>query len=335
MEPSGFMEWLPVIFAGLLGVAILAYVILDGYDLGIGMLFALAGDAEKDRMIAAIGPFWDANETWLVMAVGILLVAFPIAHGIILTALYLPVAIMLLGLILRGVAFEFRAKVRPERKRTWNLSFLIGSTMTAMAQGYMLGLYIMGLERTPETVGFALLTALCLAGAYILVGASWLIIKTDGELQRKAVTWAQRTLWPAAVGMVAVSLATPLVSDRIFSKWFEFPMIVLLAPLPLMAAALFVGLFIALRSLPDREDRWGWLPFAGTVGIFGLGFIGLAYSFYPYVVPDRVTIHEAASAPESLIIVLVGVVLVVPVIIGYSIFAYRVFGGKATDLRYD
>ena len=327
--------WLPVVFAGLMGLSILIYVVLDGYDLGVGMLFAGAEDAEKDRMIASIGPFWDANETWLVLAVGLLLVAFPLAHGTILTALYIPVAVMLAGLILRGVAFEFRAKVALQQKRAWNRAFFLGSAMTALSQGYMLGLYVMGLERSLEAQAFAVLTGLCLAAGYVFIGACWLILKTEGELQRRAVAWARGALWLTALGMVAVSVATPLVSERIFDKWFEFPKIVLLAPLPIVTGLLFIGLEIALRHLPTAEDKWSWLPFAGAVGVFALGFNGLAYSFYPYVVPERLTIWEAASAPESLMIILVGTLFVIPVILGYTAFAYRVFRGKATELRYD
>ena len=335
MDPILGADGLPVVFAALMGLSILIYVVLDGYDLGIGMLFALASDAEKDRMIASIGPFWDANETWLVLAVGLLLVAFPLAHGTILTALYLPVALMLIGLILRGVAFEFRAKVGPRHKRIWNLAFLAGSVTTAFSQGYMLGLYIMGLERSPETLAFALLTGICLAAGYVFIGACWLILKTEGELQRRAVGWARAALWLSALGMIAVSVASPLVSERIFEKWFAFPKILMLAPLPVVTALLFVGLHIALRRLPAPDDKWSWLPFACAVGVFTLGFAGLAYSFYPYVVPERMTIWDAASAPESLMIILVGTLFVVPIILGYTAFAYRVFRGKATELRYD
>ena len=335
MEPFLPADWLPAIFAALMGLSILVYVVLDGYDLGVGILFARAGDADRDRMIASIGPFWDANETWLVLAVGLLLVAFPMAHGEILTALYLPVAIMLVGLILRGVAFEFRAKAQPVRKAMWNRAFLAGSLMTAFSQGYMLGLYIMGLERTLETIAFALLTGLCLVAGYALIGASWLILKTDGALQRRAVRWARAALWGTGGGVVAVSVATPLVSPRIFHNWFSFPEIVLLAPLPAMTAALFVVLYLTLRHLPDRRDRWSWLPFATAIGIFALCFNGLAYSFYPYIVPERLTIWEAASAPESLTIILIGTLFVMPTIVAYSAFAYYVFRGKATELRYD
>lgn len=327
--------WLPVVFAGLMGLSILIYVVLDGYDLGVGILFARAEDDEKDRMIASIGPFWDANETWLVLAVGILLVAFPIAHGVILTTLYLPVAIMLLGLILRGVAFEFRAKVKPESKHVWNRAFFAGSLMTSLSQGFMLGLYVMGLEITTQTFAFACLTALCLTAGYFFIGAAWLILKTEGTLQARAVRWARRALGFVALGMLAISVASPLVSPRIFDKWFSVPEIILLAPLPLATGIVLVGLWMALKHLPDATDQWSWVPFAGAVAIFALGFAGLAYSYYPYVVPEQLTIYEAASAPESLLIILIGTLFVLPAIGGYTLFSYRVFRGKATELRYD
>ena len=327
--------WLPLAFAGLMGLSILIYVVLDGFDLGVGVLFPFATAAEKDRMIASIGPFWDANETWLVMAVGLLLVAFPMAHGVILTALYLPVAIMLIGLILRGVAFEFRAKAPLQRKALWNGAFFAGSLMTSLSQGFMLGLYIMGLAYTPATIAFAVLTALCLTVGYGFIGAAWLIVKTDDLLQRKAVRWAKRALGGVIAGFLAISAASPLVSPRIFDKWFSVPEIVLLAPLPIASAALVVLLWVALRHLPDPDDRWRHVPFATAIALFSLAFAGLAYSFYPYVVPERLTLYEAASAPESLFIILIGTIFVLPIIIAYSALTYRVFRGKASELRYD
>jgi cytochrome d ubiquinol oxidase subunit II len=327
--------WLPLAFALLMGLAILIYVILDGYDLGVGMLLSQGDEAVHDRMIAAIGPFWDANETWLVLAVGLLLVAFPIAHGVILGALYLPVVVLLIGLILRGVAFEFRAKVQAANKALWDRTFQLGSLAAALAQGFMLGLYIMGLEITAATVAFAAVTAVCLAAGYIFLGAAWLIIKTDGALQARAVGWARRCLLFVALGLALVSIASPLVSERIFDKWFSLPEFLLLAPLPIGSAVTIALLWIALKHLPDEGDRWAWVPFFGGVTLFALAFAGLAYSFYPYVVPDRLTIFEAASAPESLLIILIGALCVVPVIIAYSALSYRIFRGKATQLRYD
>ena len=328
-------EALPLIFAALMGASILLYVVLDGFDLGVGLLFPFATEAERDRMIASIGPFWDANETWLVLAIGLLLVAFPTAHGTILTALYLPVAVMLIGLILRGVAFEFRAKAPIAHKKPWDIAFWAGSLMTALSQGFMLGIYIMGLQWSLATVAFATLTAGALAVAYSFIGAGWVIFKTDGALQLKAVHWAKGGIWGVVLGMGAVSAATPLVSPRIFDKWFTFPEVVALAPLPLMSGLLVALLWVALRRLPTRDDSFAWFPFVGAVVLMILGFFGMAYSFYPYIVPEQMTIWQAAAATESLSIILVGTLVVLPVILGYTVLAYVIFRGKATKLSYD
>lgn len=334
MEMLANGQWLPLTFMVLMGVAILAYVILDGYDLGVGMLMSRASDEQKDMMIASIGPFWDANETWLVLGVGILLVAFPLAHGIILTALYLPVAVMLMGLILRGVAFDFRAKAHAARKHLWDKAFIAGSLIATLAQGYMLGSYIVGFNQSWANVVFSLLSGLGLGFGYAFIGACWLIMKTEGRLQVKATRWARRALWLTAIGMAMISLATPLVSERIFAKWFSLPNFFLLLPIPLMTAAIIIGLELLLKKMPLTEDRFCWLPFVGAMALFVLGFHGLAYSFYPYIIPDQLTVWEAASAPESLMIILVGALFVLPCIIGYTVFAYRVFRGKAKDLTY-
>ena len=328
-------QWLPFTFAALMGISILVYVILDGFDLGVGVLFPFADPAEKDIMVASIGPFWDANETWLVLAIGLLLVAFPTAHGTILTAVYLPVAVMLVGLILRGVAFEFRVKAPTPYKRTWNMAFYVGSLMTSLAQGFMLGKYVMGLESTWGTWAFAILTALFLTVAYSFIGACWLILKTEGRLQEKAILWARGGIWGVLLGFGAISLATPLVSPRIFDKWFGFPELLWLAPLPLASAIVFGLLWRSLLSLPNADDRGARAPFTYAIVLFTLAFAGLAYSFYPYVVPEQLTIYEAASAPESLMIILVGAVVVIPMIGGYTALAYTVFRGKAAELRYD
>ena len=317
-----------------MGLAILVYVILDGFDLGVGVLFVVAPEKHRDRMIASIGPFWDANETWLVLAVGLLLVGFPIAHGIILTALYVPVALMLIGLIARGVAFEFRAKAEYDEKIFWNVVFFGGSFLTAFTQGYMLGVYVLGLKQDWLGLLFGLLVGCCLTAAYASIGAAWLIHKTSGDLQYRAIHWMRASLVLTTLGMVAISLATPLASPRIFDKWFSIPEIILLAPLPVLAGILIVALFLLLKLIP-RHDEFSILPFVAIALIMGLGFAGLAYSFYPYIVPDSLTVYEAAAAPESLAIILIGVCFVLPVIISYSIFAYRVFGGKAQELRYD
>jgi cytochrome d ubiquinol oxidase subunit II len=327
--------WLPFTFAALMGLSILIYVVMDGFDLGVGLLFPFAEPDERDRMVASIGPFWDANETWLVLAIGILLVAFPVAHGQILSTLYLPVAIMLIGLILRGVAFEFRAKAPPKYKRRWDGAFFAGSLMTSLSQGAMLGIYVMGLSVTWAHLGFAVLTALFLTVAYSFIGATWLVLKTEGYLQIKAVSWAQGGIWGLLLGVGAVSLGSPLVSARIFDKWFTYPEVALLAPLPIAFVAITWLIWRMLGMMPKENDRHAWVPFVATVGLFVLAFAGLAYSFYPYVVPEQLTIYEAASAPESLQIILVGTIFVLPVILGYTLLSYVIFRGKATELSYD
>ena len=327
--------WLPFVFAGLMGVSILIYVILDGFDLGVGVLFPFAEEDEKDRMIASIGPFWDANETWLVLAVGLLLVAFPSAHGAILTALYLPVAIMLIGLILRGVAFEFRAKAPAPHKRLWNNAFFIGSLMTSLSQGFMLGMYVMGLEWTWINFAFGMLTAVFLTVGYSFIGATWVIHKTAHTLQVKAVAWARGGIWGLVLGIGAISLATPFVSTRIFDKWFTWPEALYLAPLPILSALIVYWLWAMLQRMPFSGDRWSWLPFAAATALWVMAFGGMAYSFYPYVVPEQITIYEAASAPESLFIILIGTCVVLPTIMAYTVLSYFIFRGKATELRYD
>jgi len=327
--------WLPFVFASLMGLSILIYVVLDGFDLGIGVLFPFASDSEKDSMIAAIGPFWDANETWLVLAVGLLLVAFPVAHGAILTALYLPVAIMLLGLILRGVAFEFRAKAPPQWKRFWNRAFFAGSLMTALSQGFMLGMYVMGLTWTLPHIAFASLTAVFLTVGYSFIGATWVIHKAEGRLQTKSIDWAQGGIWGLVLGIAAISAATPFVSQRIFDKWFDWPTMLYVAPLPILSAGVVIALWMMLARMPFGGDRLSWLPFAAASSLWALAFGGMTYSFYPYVVPDRLTIYEAASAPESLFIILIGTLVVLPTILAYTVLSYIVFRGKATALKYD
>lgn len=326
--------FLPDIFLGLMGLAILLYVILDGYDLGVGMLLQHASDPEKDIMIASIGPFWDANETWLVLGVGILLTAFPSAHGVILTSLYLPVAAMLVGLILRGVAFDFRAKVPAHHKHVWNKLFHAGSLLAAMSQGYMLGLHIVGYQRTFSTVVFALFIGVALCAGYALLGAGWLIMKTEGDLQKRAVIWARNSLGLTALGVLAVSLATPIVSPRIFARWFELPQFLMLLPIPLLSLGFFFIAYRSLKTLPQANDRHSWLPFACAAGIYLCAFLGLAYSLYPYLVVDRVTIYDAAASTDALRLILLGAVITLPAILAYTVFAYRVFWGKATELAY-
>lgn len=330
--------WMPIAFLGVMGLAMLAYVVLDGYDLGVGVLMRRASDDDKDTMIASIGPFWDANETWLVLGVGILLTVFPMAHGAILGALYLPVAMMLIGLTLRGVAFDFRVKARAAHKPLWNRAFYAGSLLAGWSQGYMLGALVTGFSSTAWGMAFNAVIGLALVAAYCLLGAGWLIIKTQGALQLQAVRWARGSLLLTMAGVAAISLATPLVSQTIFDKWFSFPEIVLLLPIPVATAVLFWVIYRSLQRLPTRlaqgNEYGAWVPFGATVGVFVLAFYGLAYSLFPWLVIDKITIWQAAIAPESMAVILVGAAVVLPMIVGYTVFAYRVFWGKSTALKY-
>ena len=326
---------LPLVFAALMGLAMLMYVVLDGYDLGVGMLMPAADAREQELMVASIGPFWDANETWLVLGVGILLVAFPVAHGIVLGALYLPVAWMLIGLMLRGVAFEFRVKAEGWHRELWNWLFWFGSFLASFAQGYMLGRYITGFQSGFGYALFSLLVGASLCGGYVMLGATWLVLKTQGVLQRKALAWARWGLAWVAFAVALVSLATPFVSESVRLKWFDFPHTLALMLLPLATLAAGWLVWGATGRLKRGEPEPDWVPFAAAVAIFTLAFAGLAYSLFPFVVMDRMTIWEAAAHPSSLRFVLVGVAIVLPFLIGYTAFAYRVFRGKAHTGLYE
>jgi cytochrome d ubiquinol oxidase subunit II len=324
-----------LIFMVLMGVAVLVYVVLDGFDLGVGMLMPAATQEEQSVMVSSIGPFWDANETWLVLGVGILLAAFPVANGVVLTALYLPVVAMLVGLMLRGVAFELRMKALGWHRELWNWLFWFGSFCASFFQGVMLGRYVTGFEAGPGYWLFAALVGASLCGGYVLMGATWLIHKTEGELQQKAIAWTRWGLLWVALCVALVSLATPLVSGTVRDKWFDFPRTFWVMILPLATVA--VGAWLWRRtSRMRRGDLTGdWLPFAGAAAIFALAFLGLAYSIYPYVVIDRLTIWEAAAHPSALKVILIGALVVLPFIAAYTILSYRIFRGKAKAGLYD
>ena len=326
-------EWLPLIFLALMALAMLLYVLLDGYDLGVGLLFMTVDQGvERDRLIASIGPFWDANETWLVLGVGLLLVAFPAAHGIILGALYLPVALMLVGLILRGVAFDFRVKAQDSMKALWDRLFFAGSLLASLSQGWMLGSYVIGFRSDWLGLAFAALIALCVAGGYLLLGAGWVLMKASLSLNELARRWARRALWGTALGIAAVSIATPLVSQRIFDKWFQLPQFAALLPLPLGCAVL---VWLADRHLRGRTTDRDWWPFAAGAGLFTLCFVGLAYSLFPYLVIDELTVWQAAASTDTLKVILVGAAITLPFILGYTVFVYRVFWGRQEALSYE
>jgi len=328
-------EFLPVFFVFAMGLGLLVYVILDGFDLGIGMLLPLADEREKDTMVAAIGPFWDANETWIVLGVGVLLVAFPHAHGIVLSALYIPVTIMLIGLILRGVAFDFRVKAGDHRRALWNRAFFTGSLVASMAQGWMLGAYVTGLQNSATSHAFAVLIALALPALYVMLGGAWLLIKTEGALFDKAVRWCRAAWLPMAGGLLLVSIATPLVSEPIAQRWFTLPNAIGLLPIPVSCALALFGIAWLLRRPRVLHAGYASLVYIGLVVICLMSAIGLAYSIYPDIVLGRMTLYEAAASTASLQFFFWGVAITLPLIAGYTIYVYRVFAGKATDLSYE
>ncbi len=329
------MDWLPIFFVTVMGFALLMYTLLDGYDLGIGMLLPLANDAQKDEMISTIGPFWDANETWIVLGVGVLLMAFPKAHGAVLTALYFPVAIMLLGLTLRGVAFDFRVKVKTQHKAMWNKLFFLGSLIASLAQGWMLGRYVMGLSTDSVSMLFSAIIAILLPCLYIMLGSGWLLVKTDGEVYDNAVRWARRCIFPLGLGLFIISITTPIASETIADKWFSLPEAIGLLPIP-MTVIIAYGVIIWLLNSPKMlKADYGWIVYAALIVICVTSAIGLGYSIFPDIIIGQLDIWEAAAARSSLMFAFVGSVVAVPAIFIYTVFIYRIFSGKTKTLSYE
>lgn len=326
--------WLPVVWAAIIAIAVAMYVVLDGFDLGLGILFPFTPEEERrDVMMNSVAPFWDGNETWLVLGGGGLFVAFPLAYAVIMPALYLPIIIMLLGLIFRGVAFEFRWTAKPSH-RLWDEAFAYGSIVAAFMQGVVLGGYLQGInvENNRFAGGpldwlapFPLFTGLALVVGYALLGTTWLIMKTEGELAVKARRWSKYLLLAMLVSMVIVSLWTPLAFERIAERWFSWPNLLYLSPVPLLAAA---AAFACWRGLTTGREV---MPFLSAVALFLLGFLGLAISNMPYLVPPSLTFWDAAAVPQSQIFMLVGVLVMLPLVLGYTVFVYWTFRGKVRE----
>lgn len=271
---------LPLVFLGLMAFSVLVYAILDGFDLGVGILLPMDDKPQRDRMVASIGPFWDANETWLVLAVGILLIAFPQAHSLILRELYLPAAFMLIGLIVRGVSFDFRVKAVTRLQRSWDWAFKLGSLFVALSQGYMLGRYVLGFDPQPLAYGFAILSALGVAAAYTYIGGAWLVMKTTGPLQLRASVWTRRAGWVAAAGIALVSVANVSLSPAVAERWLSLPKVILLLPMPLLSAVIVVAVDYYLRHQPHTDDFGCQIPFFAIAVLFCLSFIGLGSGRY-------------------------------------------------------
>jgi cytochrome d ubiquinol oxidase subunit II len=339
---------LPLIWAGVLAVVVLMYVVLDGFDLGIGLLFPFAkDDHERDMMMASIAPVWDGNETWLVLGGGGLMVAFPGAYSVLMPALYLPVILMLMGLILRGVAFEFRLHGRKRGKPFWTWAFAGGSLAAALAQGFVLGGFIQGIKVADErfigqpldwATPYTLVVALGLIAGYTLLGAGWLVIKAEGPLHERARGWAQKAAVAVGVILAVVSVATLFIHPLVALRWGIGPQgsvdqarLLPLLPIPLMG---LVGLLMAFLGARSREAH-AHTPMVGAFMAFLSGYIGLAIGFMPFVVPYALTYEQAASSPSALTLMLVGVAILLPFILGYTAWVYWIFRGKvAPDAGY-
>ncbi len=322
---------LPLVWALLIAFAILAYVVLDGFDLGVGILFPfIEGTPNRNTAMNSVVPVWDGNETWLVLGGGGLFAVFPLAYAIILPALYAPIVAMLLGLVLRGVAFEFRWKTE-RGKFLWDWAFAGGSIVAALAQGIMLGAIIQGIKVEGRSYAggwldwltpFSLMTGLALVVGYALLGATWLIWKTDGEVQSRAYGFARKLALalPFAIGIV--SLWTPFLNPQILGRWFAWPALLFVAPVPVLTLAAAMRLTLALR---DRKEV---APFLATLALFILCYIGLGISLYPNIVPPGISIWAAAAPDKSLAFLLVGAVFLIPTILVYTAYSYWVFRGK-------
>lgn len=314
----------------LIGTAVALYVVLDGFDLGVGILFPYAKDeVERDQMMRSIAPYWDGNETWLVLGGGGLWVAFPTAYAVVMPAVYLPVIVMLVALVFRGVAFEFRLVSRS--KKAWNFAFTAGSTLAAFSQGIVLGALIQGIKvSNGQFAGghfdwatpFALLCGASLVAGYGLLGATWLVMKTDGGVQERAYKHAKFFLLAVLASMAVVSLYTPLAFERIAQRWFSIPNIYYLWPVPAVTALVAFTLW---RGLEARREL---VPFFSTIGLFLLGYAGLVISSFPYLVPPSLTVWETAAAPSSQLFMLVGTLILLPIILGYIVLVYWIFRGK-------
>jgi cytochrome d ubiquinol oxidase subunit II len=323
---------LPTIWAFIIAFAVFVYVVMDGFDLGLGILFPLFPiKADRDVIMNSVAPVWDGNETWLVLGGGGLMAAFPLAYAVLMPALYTPMIAMLVGLIFRGVAFEFRWRTTRSGRNRWDPAFAGGSGLAALAQGIALGAILQGIHVEGRQYAggwwdwltpFSILTGLCLLVGYALLGATWLVMKTEGEVRGRAyrLSWVLVFAMLGAIG--AVSLATPFLSVQYAQRWFAWPNVILTAPVPIAVAVVTAML---LRSLANRQD---YRPFFLSLALFALSYAGLGISMYPYIVPQSITIWQAASPATSQIFMLFGVAVLIPLILAYTAWAYWVFRGK-------
>lgn len=319
------------VWAFIIAFAVFVYVVMDGFDLGLGMLFPLFPKKEdRDVMMNTVAPVWDGNETWLVLGGGGLMAAFPLAFAVLMPALYTPIIVMLLGLVFRGVAFEFRWRTRSQRN-LWDIAFAGGSALATLAQGVALGAILQGVVVSGRQYGggwwdwltpFSMLTGVALVVGYSLLGATWLVLKTEGELRDRAYRLSWWLLFAMLGAIGAVSIATPFLNAEYAARWFAWPNILATAPVPVAVAAVTL---LLLRALAAKRD---YQPFFLSLALFALSYAGLGISMWPYIVPHSITIWQAAAPDNSLIFMSFGVAVLVPLILGYTAWAYYVFRGK-------
>lgn len=322
---------LATVWAFVIAFAVFVYVVMDGFDLGLGILFPLfPAKADRDVMMNSVAPVWDGNETWLVLGGGGLMAAFPLAYAVLMPALYTPMIAMLIGLVFRGVAFEFRWRTTAARNR-WDIAFAAGSLLATLAQGVALGAILQGVHvEARQYAGgwwdwltpFSLLTGIALMIGYSLLGATWLVLKTEGDLRDKAYQLSWYLLFAMLAAIATVSIATPFLSIQYAQRWFTWPNIILVTPVPIAVAAVTA---LLMRSLAQKQDS---RPFVLSLVLFALSYAGLGISMYPYIVPQSITIWQAAAPQNSQLFMLVGVAGLVPLILGYTGWAYWVFRGK-------
>ncbi len=326
---------LPLVWYALIATAIFLYILLDGFDLGVGILFPFAPtDACRDRMMNSVAPFWDGNETWLVLGGGGLFAAFPLAYAILMPAFYIPIILMLLGLIFRGVAFEFRFKASERSRRIWDHSFHYGSLVATFMQGVVLGTFVHGVAVEGRSFAggaldwlspFSIMTGVALVAGYALLGATWTIMKTENETQAWARKCAKTVMFLVALFMGLVSLSMPLMNSHIKALWFSLPNFYFLQPMPILSIVFFIMLWRDLHA-GARELR----PFFLTLGIFLMNYIGIGVSTWPWLVPFKVSLWDAAAAPESQSLMLIGTIFLLPLILAYTGYCFWVFRGKAS-----
>lgn len=334
LDFSAYID-LPFIWGFIIATAVFLYAALDGFDLGCGIIFPFApSDKCRDSIMNSIAPFWDGNETWLVLGGGGLFASFPLAYSILMPAFYIPIMLMLLGLIFRGVAFEFRFKASSDHRKIWDVAFHGGSLMAAFMQGIILGNFVQGVEVDGRNFaggaldwanGFSVIAGLGVVFAYALLGSTWIIMKTNGITQEWARKVASYVLVYVAISMGTISISMPFVEERIIKLWFSMPNFFYLLPIPLLTLVGFIRLWLDLRS--DKETR----PFVITLILFFLGYLGLGISLYPWIVPFKFTIWQAAASSTSQSILLIGTAIFLPIILCYTAYSYYIFRGKTSS----